>query len=226
MSEFHLNRVLGVPLTLNTDDGTSDASALITVSGGGREESVLVNKYGVSIVDPRTYVMAPKERVQQKRIRVSPIKAGINASGWVAASILFTFVLLQLTGIIQSKVVLTSSMVPAIKPGDVAVSTSVKHLAPKIGRVVIYTGRRMDGSAVADFAHRIVGGDAVTGFSVKGDANPSPDTQHPKLADIRGVVLFTIPWIGHLLSPQYFAIVLLAIFGVWLIVDAFREENE
>jgi signal peptidase I len=116
-------------------------------------------------------------------------------------------------------------MTPTINPGDVVVSTSPDRLKPHVGSVVIYTGKKFDGTAVASFAHRIVAGDAKNGFTVKGDNNPDADVQKPRLAEIEGVVFLTIPFLGMLLSPQVLIILLLAAFGVWLIVDAFRDEE-
>jgi signal peptidase len=103
------------------------------------------------------------------------------------------------------------------------ISTTPDKKAPQIGDVVVYSGKRFDGSKVASFAHRIVGGNATTGFTVKGDNNPYADTQKPVLSEIEGVVLFTIPLIGKLLSPEIFVLLLLCGFGIWLILDAFRE---
>jgi signal peptidase I len=116
-------------------------------------------------------------------------------------------------------------MSPAINPGDMVISTTPDKKAPKIGDVVVYSGKRFDGTEVASFAHRIIAGDAKTGFTVKGDNNPDPDTQKPVLNEIQGVVLLTIPFVGQLLNPQVFVLLLLVGFGIWLIVDALREEG-
>jgi signal peptidase len=116
-------------------------------------------------------------------------------------------------------------MIPAINPGDLVISTSPTRMEPEKGDVVIYTGKKFDGSTVASFAHRIIGGDAVSGFEVKGDNNPDPDVQKPVLSEIEGVIFLTIPLVGKLLSPQVFILLLLCGFGIWLIVDAFRDEE-
>jgi signal peptidase len=131
----------------------------------------------------------------------------------------------NVTGFVDSRIVLTASMVPAINPGDLVISTSPSRLAPEKGDVVIYTGKKFDGSTVASFAHRIIGGNAVSGFEVKGDNNPDPDVQKPVLSEIEGVIFLTIPLVGKLLSPQVFILLLLCGFGIWLIVDAFRDEE-
>jgi signal peptidase I len=126
--------------------------------------------------------------------------------------------------LVDARVVLTGSMAPAIKPGDVVVAVSPQRKAPKIGDVVVYTGRRFDGTKVADFSHRIIAGDGKSGFTVKGDHNSTPDVQKPTIKDISGVVLFTIPFVGRILNPQALLLLLILGFGIWLIVDAFREE--
>jgi hypothetical protein len=49
--------------------------------------------------------------------------------------------------------------------------------------------------------------------------------QKPVLSEIEGVIFLTIPLVGKLLSPQVFILLLLCGFGIWLIVDAFRDEE-
>ena len=213
-------------MILDSVNSFRDAKTLITVSNRLGEKSVLITSRGMKVVDSNDYVIAPKER---SRAKVSTFKrvssVGVKTIGWALVSFMLVFAGASVTGLIDSRVVLTGSMTPTINPGDVVVSTSPSRLKPHVGSVVIYTGKKFDGSAVASFAHRIVAGDAVNGFTMKGDNNPDADVQKPKLADIEGVVFLTIPFLGKLLSPQVLIILLLAAFGVWLIVDAFRDEE-
>jgi signal peptidase len=199
---------------------------LVTVSNGQGEKSVLISSRGIKLVDSTDYVIAPKERVIAKR---HPVKDALHlttkVAGWVIVSMLLLFTGANVTGLVDSRVVMTGSMIPAINPGDLVISTSPNRLTPEKGDVVIYTGKKFDGSTVASFAHRIIGGDAVNGFEVKGDNNPDPDVQKPVLSEIEGVVFLTIPLLGKLLSPQVFILLLLCGFGIWLIVDAFRDEE-
>jgi signal peptidase I len=218
--------MLNAPLKWNAGNSTRDAKTLIIVSNRQGEKSVLITSRGMKLVDSDDYVIAPKERSRAKVStwkRVSSI--AVKTIGWSLVSLMLVFASASVTGLIDSRVVLTGSMTPTINPGDVVVSTSPGRLKPHVGSVVIYTGKKFDGSTVASFAHRIVGGDAVNGFTVKGDNNPEADVQKPKLADIEGVVFLAIPFLGKLLSPQVLIILLLAAFGVWLIVDAFRDEE-
>jgi signal peptidase len=172
------------------------------------------------------FVQAPPERIitksQQKQQRYADITRFV---GYVLSTILISFSALSVTGYVKARVVLTGSMAPSIKSGDIVILIPTKHREPKIGDVVAYTGRRFDGSAVGVFTHRIIAGDAATGFTVKGDANPSPDVQKPKLTDISGIVFFAIPFIGHFLTPKALLIFVPLIFGLWLVIDALRKDS-
>ena len=225
MLTAELQTELGVPLRwVQHRNVNRGAMALITVSGGNGEKSVLISNKGVMVVDSKDYVIAPKERVKPPSHPVrDALKLSSKVAAWSLVAFLFSFSLLNVSGLIKSQIVLTGSMSPSIKPGDMVISTTPDKKAPQIGDVVVYSGKRFDGSKVASFAHRIVGGNATTGFTVKGDNNPYADTQKPVLSEIEGVVLFTIPLIGKLLSPEIFVLLLLCGFGIWLILDAFRE---
>ena len=226
MQGTDLHSRLGVPLEWVHGYPSRDAMTLVTVSNSQGEKSVLISSRGIKIVDSTEYVIAPKERVIATR---NPIKEAFQlttkVAGWALVSMLLVFTGANVTGLVDSRIVMTGSMIPAINPGDLVISASPNHLAPEKGDVVIYTGKKFDGSTVASFAHRIIGGDAVSGFEVKGDNNPDPDVQKPVLSEIEGVIFLTIPLVGKLLSPQVFILLLLCGFGIWLIVDAFRDEE-
>lgn len=209
----------------NNSKNTAD-STLIIVSNAGDEKSVLVNDFGVANVQARNFVVAGENPKPVSVFSLFKVFAGsLNAIGWTFAFAIFAFSVLNVSGFIKSQVVLTGSMSPAINPGDLVISTSPDRIKPKIGDVVVYSGKRFDGTKVASFAHRIIGGNASSGFVVKGDNNPDADTQKPVLTDIEGVVLLTIPFVGKLLNPQIFILLMLAAFGLWLIFDAFRNEE-
>jgi signal peptidase I len=227
MLTAELSKELGAPLRWIEPDRTKrNAMALVTVSNTFGEKSVLISSRGVMVVDSKNYVLAPKERVKPK---ATPLKDAIILSSkvlaWVFVAFLLSFSLLNISGVIKSQIVLTASMSPTINPGDMVISASPERVAPEVGDVVVYSGKRFDGTKVASFAHRIIAGDATSGFTVKGDNNPEPDTQKPVLSEIEGVVLLTIPFVGQLLNPQIFVLLLLCAFGLWLIVDAFRDEE-
>lgn len=130
-----------------------------------------------------------------------------------------------ITKTISARVVLTGSMAPAINPGDVIFVVNDNLLSPHLGDVVVYTGSRFDGTKVADFAHRIIGGSEIEGWIVQGDANPSPDTQRPTSDEIQGVVTGTLPGIGRFLTPQFLVLLGIVCFGGWLVLDGVRKES-
>jgi len=217
---------LGLPLEVQYPHENHDSMTLLILSSKERaEETILVSKLGVKRVNPDFYVTAPKERHVPKGSSIKKIfKLVLSTLGWTLAAVILSFVALNVAGVLQARVVLTGSMVPNINPGDIVITTTPKHLDPAKGKIVTYTVKRLNGTPVALFTHRIIGGDAKSGFTVKGDANPSPDPQKPKISDINGVVLFTIPWLGNVTNPHYLILILLAGFGLWLIWDAFRGE--
>jgi signal peptidase I len=226
MSKRELSLGLGVPLSLDFKESPSDAMALITVSDGQSEKSVLISQRGMVSIDADKYLQAPKERLRPKRdFRKDLAQAGLQGAGWFFAALLLTFVSLTTTGLMKAEIVLTGSMEPALSPGDVVLELTPEHKVPKVGDIATYLGKRLDGSVVAKFTHRIIGQDEKNNYIFQGDANPTADTQHPKIDEITGVSFLVIPMVGTLLSPKILMMLLLAGFGIWLIVDAFRNED-
>jgi len=226
MSKRELSLGLGVPLSLDFKDSPADAMTLITVSDGTSEKSLLISQRGMINVDADSYLRAPKERLRPKRQgRREILAAGLQGAGWFFAAILLSFVSLTATGFVSAQVVLTESMEPTLSPGDVVLELKADRKNPKVGDIVTYVGKRIDGTTVGTFTHRVIGFDEKNNLITQGDANPTPDTQHPTKEDLVGVALFTIPMIGSLLSPKILMMLLLAGFGLWLIVDAFRSED-
>ena len=199
---------------------------LVTVSGEKGEQTVLVTSDKTFESKARHFVQAPKERVVQGSDKFkTQIARGIKLIGYVFVTVMLTFSVLSFAGITKARIVLTESMQPTINPGDIVLSLNPERLPPKVGDIVTYTGRRYDGTAVASFTHRVMSGDAQNGFVMKGDNNPAPDTQQPTLADISGVVFYTIPIIGKLLTPRGLLVLVPSIFGLWLVIDALRNEK-
>ena len=226
MKSTPISRLLGVPLEWYHFKGRGDALALVTVSNGEEEKSVLISATGFMKVLAKDYVIAPKERAVATKTPVkSAFRFGLKTIGWSMVALFLGTSALTFAEVIDTRVVLTGSMAPTINPGDVIFTAPVTRISPKINDVVVYSGKRFDGSPVAPFAHRIIGGSPSAGFEVKGDANLEADVQRPKLSEIEGVVFFRVPFVGKLLQPNTMILLLLSGFGVWLIIGAFREEE-
>jgi signal peptidase I len=206
------------------ESANPDSKTLFTISSAAGEATVLITPTEITPSKSRLFVQAPPERVVVGNQAWEKRTAGIiKTLGYVLSAVLITFSLLSMTGYVKARVVLTNSMSPTIKAGDIVLLDPTTHAVPKIGDVAAYIGRRFDGTEVGIFTHRIIGGDGVNGFIVKGDNNPSPDIQHPKLSDITGVVVFKLPLIGKVLNPKMLFILVPVVFGIWLISDALRD---
>jgi signal peptidase len=225
-----IRRVFSKPsqpdIWISDSDPSADKYVLVTVSGAQGEQTVLVTSEQSFESKAKHFVQAPKERIVKggDLWRKQLVKV-LKGSGYVLLTVMLTFSVLSFAGIAKARIVLTESMAPTINPGDIVLSLNPERLPPSVGDVVTYTARRFDGSEVASFTHRVISGDAKTGFVMKGDNNPAPDTQKPTLADITGVVFYTIPFIGKLLTPRGLLVLVPSIFGLWLILDSLRNEK-
>lgn len=203
----------------------SDSKVLLTISNRFGEESVLITPDNVVRSNPRIFVQAPPERIVTKsQLRQLKVKRAFSYFGYIFSAVLITFSLLSVSGYTKARIVLTDSMAPKIKSGDIVILANTPRAQPKQGDVVAYTGRRFSGEIVGTFTHRIIGGNQNEGFLVKGDANPSPDVQRPKLEDISGVVIAVIPTIGRFLTPKMLMILVPLFLGLWLVFDSLKSE--
>ena len=201
-----------------------DSNILVTLTSANGEKSAYISKFGVTeIVAGQLVEAAPELQPEVNNRKFVGIKKVMSLSGYTLAILLIVFAGLSFTGNVKARIVLTGSMEPAISAGDVIVTLPITKKTPQINDVIAYQAKRFNGENVAVFSHRIIDGDIENGFIVKGDANKSPDPQKPKAEDILGVVLFTIPFIGNLLTPKALFLLLPCLFGLWLIMDAMEN---
>lgn len=90
------------------------------------------------------------------------------------------------------------SMNPVYATGDLVVMRAADSYA--VGDIVGYHVPADELGAGLLVVHRIVGGDAATGFVIQGDNNPAPDPWLPTIESIDGTALFAIPGLGRLIS--------------------------
>jgi signal peptidase I len=217
--------LVGVLFPNRESSKSSDSRLLVTIREPQKETiSFLLDDDHISeVAEPGEFV---------ENVETNPFAVKKPKRRWFGYSIASVFVvslvilgICGFAGLFSIRVVLTGSMVPTINPGDAIVTLSDTLRTPVKGDVVVYTGRRLDGTPVASFAHRIIGGDAMSGWIVKGDANPEPDTQHPKAVDIESVVVGTVPVIGRFFNVQMLIMLVALVFGVWLIIDGLRDKR-
>ncbi len=204
----------------------ADSKILFTISNSQGERTVLITPDEITPSNPRLFVQAPPERIVTKgQKRQQRMQRYFTYLGYTLSAVLITFSVLSASGFVKARIVLTGSMEPAISAGDIVILAPTPRTQPKQGDVVAYTARRFSGESVGTFTHRIIGGDAQNGFLVKGDNNPSPDVQRPKLDDISGVVFFVIPFIGKFLTPKMLMILIPTALGLWLVLDTLKGDK-
>lgn len=204
----------------------ADSKVLVTVSNALGERTVLITPTDIAPTKSKMFVQAPPERIatpsQQRNNRISNI---VKFLGYALSGILISFSVLSASGFVKARIVLTGSMEPVIKAGDIVLLAPTPRTQPELGDIAAYTARRFSGETVGIFTHRIIGGDPVNGWLMKGDNNPSPDVQKPKADDINGVVFFVIPWIGKLMTPKMLMILIPVGVGIWLIIDTLKGDS-
>jgi signal peptidase len=208
------------------DRGDSDltSNVLLTISNPAGSKTVLITPDAIVETSPKHFVDTPPERVITGGQKTMKKLASVGTlAGYALAAIFITFSLLSSTGYVKARVVLTGSMQPTINPGDIVLTAPISRVEPKIDDVAAYQARRFDGAPVGVFTHRIIDGDGENGWILKGDNNPTPDIQKPKNADILGVVIFVIPWLGNLLSKQVLFTVIPLVAGMWFLLDTLRK---
>ena len=204
----------------------ADSKVLVTVSNALGERTVLITPTDIAPTKSKMFVQAPPERIatpaQQRNNKIGNI---VKFLGYALSGILISFSVLSASGFVKARIVLTGSMEPVIKAGDIVLLAPTPRTQPELGDIAAYTAKRFSGETVGIFTHRIIGGDPVNGWLMKGDNNPSPDVQKPKAEDINGVVFFIIPWIGKLMTPKMLMILIPVGVGIWLIIDTLKGDS-
>jgi signal peptidase I len=204
----------------------ADSKVLLTISNANGEKTVLITPTEVTPTKSKLFVQAPPERIATPaQARNTKIGNVVKFLGYALSGILISFSVLSASGFVKARIVLTGSMEPVIQAGDIVLLAPTPRTQPELGDIAAYTARRFSGESVGIFTHRIIGGDPVNGWLMKGDNNPTPDVQKPKAEDISGVVFFVIPWIGKLMAPKMLMILIPVGVGIWLIIDTLKGDS-
>ena len=117
------------------------------------------------------------------------------------------FTVPQAVGAEHSYVVVSSSMSPEIRTGDAVIVNEVSTKAVEEGDVITYMdGKRAairEGKPTNLITHRVTDirqTDQGLAFKTKGDANEEADQGLVPASRIVGQVMFTIPYIGHVIA--------------------------
>ncbi|MCM3661190.1 signal peptidase I [Georgenia satyanarayanai] len=122
-----------------------------------------------------------------------------HTTALVARSVLATFAGLLVWTVLpvligwQPAVVLSGSMEPAIRTGDVVVTREVPASRLRPGQVLLADAPGEQGSRLL---HRFDSTDDDGGLVLRGDANAAPDTLHVAADAVHGVGVLRVPWVG------------------------------
>jgi signal peptidase I len=198
-------------------------NVLITVSSPEGAKTVLITPDSIIETSPKHFVETPKERVVSGAERwMKKFGQYTTIATYLFAALLMTFSAASVTGYVKARVVLTNSMEPTINPGDIVITANSERVVPQVGSVIAYQARQFNGTPVGVFTHRIIGGNALDGWMMKGDNNPSPDIQKPKGADILGTVILTIPKLGLLFNRRLLFTLIPLLVGLWFVIDTLK----
>lgn len=133
-----------------------------------------------------------------KKIKIlAEIFSWLVLAGLMIVAGLVAVTTLRIPGSCQLLTVLSGSMAPAIKTGSLVV---IKPAAEyRVGEIVTYQLAEQGDY----FTHRVVKikeSENQKFLITKGDANQEPDNQPVPLAQVKGKVLFSLPWLGYVVS--------------------------
>lgn len=108
------------------------------------------------------------------------------------AALIFVFRPIAWGGDTSYAVVVGISMEPTMRTGDLAIV--MRHDTYAVGDIVSY---HPSAAPQGEIMHRIVGGDAATGWVTKGDHRPDADPDRSTTANIVGKVILHVPMAGY-----------------------------
>jgi len=114
------------------------------------------------------------------------------------ATVLFTTWPQSLGGRVAYIMVSGHSMEPTMHTGDLAVIRAESDY--HIGEIIAYRVPQGEVGAGVTVIHRVVSGNAHTGFITRGDNNPYNDPWHPRTANIVGARWTLIPGAANVFS--------------------------
>ena len=122
---------------------------------------------------------------------------GICLFGIILVSTLGYMVESGLINSVSLLVVLSDSMSPTIKMGDLVLTTSINPSKVKEGDIITYTKRNDSNSFVTHRVIEVINQGNEISFKTKGDANEDADIRIIPSSNLKGKVLFSIPYGGY-----------------------------
>lgn len=149
-----------------------------------------------------------------------------STAGWAVTALVIGVLVwfgwpTNLGGCTTLTIVSGHSMEPTYYTGDLVVSRCGE---PAVGDIVVYTPAGMDRGRII---HRVVDGDAASGWVMQGDNNAFLDPWRPTRHDVLGIARLHVPGLGRvaaiLLDPWSWASLLVVAAGALLWPDRRRD---
>lgn len=166
---------------------------------------------------------------------------------WIISIVLILIIIINFTLIIKSEVnkeevpdffgytpfiIVSGSMEPTIKTNDVIITSKIKEKDIKVGDVLSYKSVQ-DNIIITHRLIEIKNENDQKVYIFKGDNNTSVDEEKVTYSNIQGKYLYSIPYIGTLVTyvktPSGMAMVIaviLLIFVIFEIIERMFEEKE
>ncbi len=105
--------------------------------------------------------------------------------------------LLPIKGVPRTFIVVSGSMEPAIKTGSVVFTKTVKPENLTIGDIIVYTSPKNPKDVIIHRIIKVKSYDPLM-FETKGDNNSGADPWDVSITQVKGSLLFVIPYLGYL----------------------------
>lgn len=224
---MNLTEHLSVPVSLK---GVSSSNLMITVhTASGVGGKVFIKAYENRVSEfPESWKLDladPPKNYRVGKINFKYVTMPFKIASYAMLGLILMLGVANTLNVAQVRIVATGSMIPAIEPGDMVIGLNSQFIEAAVDDVVIYQARRFDNEEVAKFAHRIIGGDSISGFVLKGDNNPEPDVQRVSPEDIESVIIFQVPNVGYILNPQIIIYALMALVAMFIAWEFLKSDN-
>lgn len=186
-----------------------------------------LNDRTVTSPSPTSPILAPPGPVSPRtggvRRLVRWVAQGVSwAFITVTAVVIIAFVLVPRIIGATPYTVLTDSMTGTAPAGSIVVVKPTPFEQLRMGDIITYQLRSGEPTVVT---HRVVGIDVVEGetrLRTQGDANPVADAQPVRAEQVKGRVIYHVPWIGYIATALDTTTRTLAtkVIGVFLITYA------
>lgn len=90
------------------------------------------------------------------------------------------------------------SMLPTLRSGDLVVARKRDDYAK--GDILVYAVPKGEPGEGVLIIHRVVGGDARSGYVLRGDNRESDDPWRPNAGEVQGAAVFDVPKLGLVLG--------------------------